>query len=200
MTEPSAQSERVEQQLKFLLEIDRLKQIERRTAIGGGSRRENTAEHSWHLALLAIVLAEHAAEPVDLSRVVAMLLVHDLVEIDAGDTFAYDVAGHETKEAREREAADRLYGMLPPEQGAQLRELWDEFERSDTPEARFALAIDRLQPVLLNHLNGGGPWMAHGISRSQVEARNIVIDHGAPALWEAALRRLDDLDARGLFP
>jgi len=191
---------RLAQQLQFVLEIDRLKLIERMTRINGGSRRENTAEHSWHLAVLATVLAEHAAEPVNIGRVVTMLLLHDLVEIDAGDTFAYDEEGHETKAAREQAAADRLYGLLPGDQAAALRELWDEFERSDTADARFALAIDRLQPVLLNHANGGGPWHDHGITRQRVEARNIVINHGAPALWGEVVRRLDELDERGLFP
>jgi putative hydrolase of HD superfamily len=190
---------RLAQQLGFVLEIDRLKLIERMTRIQGGSRRENTAEHSWHLAVLATVLAEHAAEPVNVGRVVTMLLLHDLVEIDAGDTFAYDEAGHETKAAREQAAADRLYGMLPADQAVALRALWDEFERCDTADARFALAIDRLQPVLLNHANGGGPWADHGITRQRVEARNSVINHGAPPLWAEVLRRLDELDAQGLF-
>jgi putative hydrolases of HD superfamily len=191
---------RLARQLDFLLEIDALKQIERMTKIIGGARRENTAEHSWHLALLAIVLVEHAAEPVDLARVVPMLLVHDVVEIDAGDTFAYDEAGHESKAQREQAAADRLYGLLPGEQGAWLRGLWDEFERGDTPEARYALAIDRLQPVLLNHANRGGPWRDHGIERSRVEARNAVIGAGAPTLWAEAQRRIAELDELGLFP
>ena len=200
MPSPEDQEGRIESQLTFLLEIDGLKQIERMTKIRDGARRENSAEHSWHLALLAIVLVEHAAEPVDVARVVAMLLVHDLVEIDAGDTFAYDDVGHETKVEREVQAAERLYGLLPSDQGTTLRALWDEFERGDTADARFALAIDRLQPVLLNHANRGGPWHQHGISRERVEARNAVIGEGAPALWAAALRRLDELDALGLFP
>ena len=192
--------DRVERQLDFLLEVDRLKRVERVTRITGGLRRENSAEHSWHLALLALVLGEHAVERVELSTVVAMLLVHDLVEIDAGDTFAYDDTGHESKEAREQAAATRLYGLLPDDQRDRLRALWDEFERGDTPEARFALALDRLHPVVMNHANDGDPWLEHGISRARVEARNSLIGDHAPALWEAALRRLDDLEARGRFP
>lgn len=192
--------ERLERQLDFLLQIDALKRVERMTKITGGSRRENSAEHSWHLALLAAVLAEHAAEPIELPKVMTMLLLHDLVEIDAGDTFAYDDTGHESKEEREQAAAARLYGLLPADQAERFRTLWDEFERGDTAEARFALAIDRLHPVLMNHANGGGPWIEHGISRARVEARNSVIGERAPSLWAAALRRLDELDAAGAFP
>jgi putative hydrolase of HD superfamily len=189
--------ERLERQLEFLLEADRLKQVERRTRILGSGRQENTAEHSWHLALLALVLAEHADEPVDVARVVAMLLLHDLVEIDAGDTFAYDDAGYETKAVREQLAADRLYGLLPDGQGAALRALWEEFEAAETAEARFANALDRLQPVLLSHANGGGPWQEHGITRDRVLERNAPIAAGSAALWDAALARIDEVHARG---
>ena len=162
------------------MEADRLKQVERQTAIIGGSRRENTAEHSWHLGLFALVLAEHADEPVDLARVVAMVLVHDLVEIDAGDTFAYDETGYETKAAREQAAADRLFGLLPDGQGGQLRALWEEHEAGDTADARFANALDRLQPVLLNHAAGtDAPWVRHGITYEQIVRRNAVIADGS---------------------
>ena len=190
---------RLERQVEFLLEADLLKQIERMTAILGGSRRENTAEHSWHLALFALVLSEHADEPIDVGKVITMLLVHDLVEIDAGDTFAYDDAGYETKAAREQAAADRLFGILPEGQGTALRALWEEFESGDSPEARFATAVDRLQPLLLNHANNGGPWREHGISRDRVVARNAPIGDGSAALWAFALARIDDVDARGLL-
>lgn len=187
-------------QLAFLLEADRLKGIERMTRLLDGSRRENSAEHSWHLALFALVLHDHADEPVDLLRVLTMVLLHDLVEIDAGDTFAYDDAGHETKAEREQAAAERLFGLLPPDQGPGLRAIWDEFEHGQSAEARFALALDRLQPVLLNHARGGGPWRDHGVSVERVLDRNRVIEHGSRLLWSEAERRVRELEARGLFP
>jgi putative hydrolases of HD superfamily len=193
------QDDRFAAQLHFLLEADRLKEVIRRTRIASGERYENTAEHSWHLALYALVLAEHADEPIDVSRVIRMLLIHDLVEIDAGDTFAYDEVGYESKQAREREAADRLYGILPADQATALRDLWDEFEDGDTPDARFARAIDRLQPVLLNHHRGGGPWREHGITRTRVVARNAPIADGSTVLWAHALACIDDVHARGLL-
>jgi putative hydrolase of HD superfamily len=192
-------TQRLASQVAFLVEADRLKQVERRTAIVGGARRENTAEHSWHLALFALVLAEHADEPVDVGRVVTMVLLHDLVEIDAGDTFAYDEAGHESKAEREQQAADRLFGMLPAEQGAALRVLWEEFEAHESADARFAHAVDRLQPVLLNHANDGGPWTEHGISADRVRARNQPIGLGSSALWALAQQRIADIEARGLI-
>jgi putative hydrolase of HD superfamily len=189
---------RLEQQLAFLLEADRLKQIERQTDIIGGSRRENTAEHSWHLGLFAVVLAEHADEAVELARVLAMVLVHDLVEIDAGDTFAYDEAGYETKAAREQAAADRLFGILPEGQGAELRALWEEHEAGVTADARFANALDRLQPVLLNHAAGtDAPWARHGITYEQIVRRNVVIADGSQALWAHAHERITQAVTEG---
>lgn len=199
-TEPTVAGGRLDQQIAFLLEADRLKQIERMTKILGGSRRENTAEHSWHLALFALVLAEHADEPFDVARAITMLLVHDLVEIDAGDTFAYDDAGYETKVAREEAAADRLFGLLPEPQGEQLRAIWDDFEAGASPEARFANAVDRLQPLLLNHANQGGPWREHGISRERIVARNSPIAAGSAQLWALAQDRIDEVQALGLLP
>jgi putative hydrolase of HD superfamily len=196
--EADSASSRLVQQLVFLLEADRLKQVARQTAIIGGSRRENTAEHSWHLGLFALVLAEHADEPVDVARVLAMVLVHDLVEIDAGDTFAYDEAGYETKAARERAAADRLFGLLPDEQGAELRALWEEHEAGSTADARFANALDRLQPVLLNHAAGtDAPWVRHGITYEQIVRRNVVIADGSKALWAEAHERITQAVAEG---
>jgi putative hydrolases of HD superfamily len=190
--------ERLARQLAFLLEADRLKQVERQTAIIGGSRRENTAEHSWHLGLFALVLGEHADADVDLARVVAMVLVHDLVEIDAGDTFAYDESGYETKAAREQAAADRLFGLLPEEQGRRLRELWEEHEVAETPDSRFANALDRLQPVLLNHAAGAeGPWVRHGVTYEQIVRRNAPIAAGSEALWAEAHERIAEAVANG---
>ena len=193
-----ADAGRLARQLAFLLEADRLKQVERQTAIIGGSRRENTAEHFWHLGLFALVLAEHADEPVDMARVVAMVLVHDLVEIDAGDTFAYDETGYETKAAREQAAADRLFGLLPDGQGGQLRALWEEHEAAVTADARFANALDRLQPVLLNHAAGtDAPWVRHGITYEQIVRRNAVIADGSQALWAEAHDRIAEAVREG---
>lgn len=189
--------ERLGAQLAFLLEADRLKQVERRSLITGSHRRENTAEHSWHLALFALVLGEHADDDVDLARVVAMVVLHDLVEIDAGDTFAYDDSGYATKAVREQDAADRLFGILPADQAPYLRGLWEEYERAETPDARFANALDRLQPVLLNHATGGATWAAHGVTADRVRARNSVIANGSAELWAAALAHIDDAVAQG---
>ena len=177
--------------IRFALEADRLKGVLRRTRLVDGSRHENSAEHSWHLALLAMLLADTAAPEVDAARVVRMLLVHDLIEVDAGDTFAFDTAGYLDKSDRERAAADRLFGLLPGDQRDELRALWEEFEAEETPDARFAVALDRFQPLLLNFYGGGGSWAEHGITRAQVLRRMAPIEHGAPALWPFVLRVVD---------
>jgi putative hydrolase of HD superfamily len=174
---------RLAQQIAFIVEIDQLKQVLRKTRLMDGSRHENSAEHSWHLALMAIVLAEHAVEPVDLGRVVAMLLVHDLVEIDAGDTFAFDVEANLSKVEREIAAAERVFGLLPGEQATALRRLWDEFELGETAEARFAVALDRLEPLLCNAHNEGGTWREHAVRQAAVARRMAPISIGAPGLW-----------------
>jgi putative hydrolase of HD superfamily len=184
-------------QIQFLLEIDRLKQITRRTLIADGSRRENDAEHSWHLALFAVVLAEHGPAELDLTRVIKMVLVHDLVEIDAGDTYCYDPAACATQRDRELAAAERIFALLPADQGNELRALWEEFEAKDTAESRFAAALDRLQPVLLNYHTQGRAWREHGVTRAQVIERNRHIATGAPRLWEYALALIDDAVAKG---
>lgn len=163
-----AADERLARQLRFLVELDRLKQVLRRNLLADGSRRENDAEHSWHLAVAALVLREHAPPGVDLARVVAMLLLHDVVEIDAGDAFVYDAEANAGRLERERRAAERIFGLLPPDQAAEFKALWEEFEARQTPDARFAAALDRLLPLLLNHANGGGSWREHGVRRSQV--------------------------------
>lgn len=158
---------RLAQQMAFLVEIDQLKSVLRQTPIADGSRRENTAEHSWQLAMAGMLLTEHANEPVDASHVVHLLLVHDLVEIYAGDTFIYasnDPAVAAEQEANEQAAADRLFDGLPEDQGIRLRALWDEFESKATPESRFAKSIDRLMPMLLNYVAGGGSWKVHAIT------------------------------------
>jgi putative hydrolase of HD superfamily len=183
---------RLEQFIEFLIEADKLKKILRRTLLADASRQENSAEHSWHLALSAMVLEEYAAEPVELRRVVEMVVVHDLVEIDAGDTFAYDVAGNATRRERERAAADRLFGLLPPDAGARLRGLWEEFESCATPEACFATAVDRIQPFLQNVKAGGGTWKIYGLRREQVLERMDPVRTALPALWPMVTRAVDD--------
>lgn len=193
----AGEDERLARQIAFILEIDRLKGVLRRTLLVDRSRRENSAEHSWHIALAAVLLAEHAAETVDLGRVVTMLLVHDLVEIDAGDTYVYDAGAALDKAAREERAAERLFGLLPPDQAAELRALWEEFEARATPEARFAAAVDRLQPILHNAATEGHTWRQHGVVRAQVEAVNRHIADGAPDLWKLVRRLLDEAVARG---
>jgi putative hydrolase of HD superfamily len=191
MTEAVVGSRQLERQLSFLVEADRLKSVLRQTTLCDGSRRENSAEHSWHLALMAMVLAQHADDSVDTPRVVRMLLVHDLVEIDAGDTFAYDAAANVGREAREQRAAERIFGLLPPEQAEELRALWTEFESQNTPESRLAVALDRLQPLLNNDASAGGSWRAHAVTRAQVLRRMEPIRTGLAALWPTVLDIID---------
>ena len=190
---------RLSDQISFIREIDKLKRVLRRTYLTDGSRRENSAEHSWHLAVMALVLNEHATVEVDLLRVLKMLLVHDIVEIDAGDTFCYDEAGNEDKAEREQRAADRLFPLLPRDLAKDLRALWEEFEAGATAEARFATALDRLQPMLHNYFSRGGSWQEHGITRAQVENRNQVIEDGAPDLWSYASGLLDQAEKEGFL-
>jgi len=183
--------------IDFLLEIDKLKTVLRRSRLVDGSRYENTAEHSWHLAMLVMILAPHAHPEVDAFRAMRLLVVHDIVEIDAGDTFAYDVAGHEDKEERERIAAGRIFGLLPVEQAAELRSLWDEYEARSTPTAVFAYACDRLQPMLLNASSGGVSWRENGIRQSQVKALNSPVGDAAGEFWELALALVADAVGAG---
>jgi putative hydrolases of HD superfamily len=195
MTDPG--TARLGQQLRFAVEADRLKGVERRTLLTDGSRRENAAEHSWHLALMALLLAEHASAPLDLRRVLEMLLVHDLVEIDAGDTYSYDPTAQEGKEERELAAAQRLFALLPDEQAELLLERWREHERGETPEGRFAQALDRLQPVLQNFHSGGVSWREHRVGRRQVERRVAAIGEIAPALGRHVEALLAEAARRG---
>ena len=185
--------------LRFALEADSLKSVLRRNSITDGSRRENSGEHSWHLALMALVLAPHSREPVDLAVVVEMLLVHDLVEIDAGDAFVYDTDARAQKEELEPRAADRLFKLVPGEIGTRLRARWDEFEARTTPEAQFAHSVDRLAPLLLNHANHGELWTNYGITADRALAYNAHIADGSPDLWAAARAVLDDASANGWF-
>ncbi|MFZ5827574.1 MAG: HD domain-containing protein [Bacillota bacterium] len=189
--------ERLIQQLAFIVEIDKLKSIVRQSYLMNGSRKENDAEHTWHLAMMALLLAEHANERVDVNRVIQMLLVHDLVEIDAGDTFAYDDRGHDDKEERERRAADRIFSLLPHDQATALRALWDEFEERATPEARFAAAVDRFHPMLHNYHNQGKSWQEHGITSDRVLIRNQHIAEGSATLWEYVRLMIQDAVGRG---
>ncbi len=183
---------RLHQQIQFILEIDRLKQILRQTLLTDSSRRENSAEHSWHLAMMAFVLAEYAPSGTDLLQAIKMLLIHDIVEIDAGDVSCYDVQSNLDKSEREQQAADRIFGLLPPDQAAELRALWDEFETRTTPTAQFAAALDRIQPILHNRQTQGHSWQIHGVKQAQVMQRLAPVETGAPQLWEYMQQLIDE--------
>ncbi len=188
---------RLDEQIAFILEIDKLKTVMRRTILTDASRAENSSEHSWHIAIMAGLLQEYAAEAVDTQRVTQMLLVHDVVEVDAGDTYAYDAAANAGKAAREQAAADRIFGLLPPDQGRYFRALWDEFEEMSTPESRYANALDRVQAALLNFHSGGIAWQQHGIRVSQVIERMQPVKTGAPGLWPVIERIVKQSAERG---
>ena len=191
-------NDRLSQQIRFVIEADKLKGVLRQTWLVDRSRRENDAEHSWHLALMAVLLAEYAAEGgLDLARVLKMVVVHDLVEIDAGDTFVYDEAGRSDQSDREREAADRIFSILPPDQAGEIRALWEEFEARRTPESRYAAALDRLQPLLCNYHTQGRAWREHGVTSDMVLARNRHMAEGAPQLWRYAEDLIRDAVRRG---
>lgn len=186
--------ERLERQLAFILEIDKEKNIFRQTHLSGHGRNENDAEHAWHMAIMAYLLREYANEPVDIGRVMLMCLIHDVVEIDAGDTYAYDTEALATQKARENAAEERIYALLPADQGAELRAIFDEFEENKTPEARFAHAMDNLQPLLLNDSNGGGDWREHQVTAEQVYGRQSKTREGSQRLFEL----VDDLIQRNI--
>ena len=176
--------DRLEQQLSFLLEIDRQKEIIRQTYLADGSRKESDAEHAWHIAVMCMVLSEYANEPIDVAKTVMMLLLHDVIEIDAGDTYAYDEAGNATKKEREQKGAERIYGLLPEDQRDYFRGLWDEFEAMETPEAKFANAMDKIQPVLLTDHANGKSWVEHGVRGDQILKRNERTHEGSEVLWD----------------
>ncbi len=180
--------DRLQQQMEFILEADKLKKIVRQTYLADGSRKEEDADHSWHLALMCALLCEHAKEPIDVLKTIKMVLIHDMVEIDAGDTYAYDNAGNETKREREVRAADRIFNLLPQDQAQEMRALWEEFEAADTPESRFANTLDKVQPLMLNDASGGRSWREHGVKESQVRGRNRATADGSETLWEYADR------------
>ena len=199
MTNPA---ERLAQQIAFIVEADRLKEVFRQTLVTQSRRRENDAEHSWHLCLLVLVLAEHAEfKGLDLLRVLKMVILHDLVEIDAGDTFAYDTAAMANQHEREARAADRIFGLLPADQASAFRAIWDEFEARQTPESKFAAAVDRFQPMLLNCLTEGAAWQRHGVTHDRVVARNAHIAAGSARLWDYAEKMIQAaVDAGHLAP
>ena len=178
------EKERLEQQIRFIVEVDKVKNIFRQTYLADGKRKENDAEHSWHLALMAVLLKEHMDEEVDVARVMTMVLIHDLVEIDAGDTYAYDEAGAATKRERESKAADRIFGLLPEDQGEYFRMLWEEFETYESADAKYAHLLDNFQPILLNDASGGKSWAEHSVHRSQPCKRNARIPETSEIVWE----------------
>lgn len=174
---------RLEQQLAFIKEIDKVKNVFRQTYLVDKNRKENDAEHSWHIAIMALLLKEYAEEEVDVLKVITMVLIHDLVEIDAGDTYAYDEEGHKTKQERELRAADRIFGLLPKDQGVYLRTLWDEFEAYESSDAKYAHLLDNFQPLLLNDAAEGIAWLEHGVKKSQIYKRNAKIEETSTAIW-----------------
>lgn len=196
---PAMELTRLEKQIRFIVEIDKLKTIRRRTYLINERRNENTAEHSWHIALMAMILFEYSNAKVDLQKVLKMALVHDIVEIDAGDTFVYDRTATRDKAERERIAAERIFNILPEDQAVELRALWDEFEARETAEARFAAAMDRFMPQLHNYHTDGGSWREHAVTHNQVVDRNQAMQEGAAELWEWTQRMLDDAVAKGFL-
>lgn len=175
---------RLEQQVNFIVEIDKVKNIFRQTYLADANRKENDAEHSWHLAVSAFLLKEHVKEEVDLLKTILMVLIHDLVEIDAGDTYAYDDAGAIDKREREEKGAERIFGMLPEDQGTYFRELWEEFETYESADAKFAHLLDNFQPLLLNDASNGKSWEEHGVKKSQIYKRNAKIEETSAPVWE----------------
>lgn len=189
--------DRLKQQMDFILEMDKSKAVQRQTYLAAADRKENDAEHSWHLAMMCILLNEYANEKIDVLKTVIMVLIHDVIEIDAGDTYAYDTAGNETKSVRETAAAKRIFGLLPEDQGSYLKKLWEEFEAGETPEAKFARTLDRVQPLMLNDATNGRAWVEHGIHAEQVYKRNESTHEGSEQLWKYAKALIDKNIAAG---
>lgn len=175
---------RLQKQLDFILELDKEKSIYRQTHISGYARQENDAEHAWHMAVMAYLLKEYSNQKIDIAKTVMMILIHDVVEIDAGDTYAYDTEAKKNQAEREKLASERIFGLLPPDQAQELTALFDEFEQNQTPEAQFAHAMDNFQPLLLNDINGGKDWIRHGIKRTQVINRQEKSKDGSKTVWE----------------
>lgn len=191
--------ERLQKQINFMLEVDKLKNIYRQTYVLHENRTENDAEHSWHLALLAFLLSEYSNEPIDVLRTIKMVLIHDIVEIDAGDTYCYDEEGYKDKSERETKAAERIFGILPHDQKNEMYNLWLEFEDRKTPEAKFAAVLDRIQPIMLNYTKDGISWKNHGISKEQVIKRNEHTSEGSNTLWQYIRSILDDAAEKGFL-
>jgi putative hydrolase of HD superfamily len=189
--------DRLSKQIQFLIEIDKLKTVFRRSYLENGERFENSAEHSWHITVMAMLLAEYANDTIDQIRVMKMLLIHDIVEIDAGDTYCYDIAAAQDKKKKEMKAADRIFSLLPEDQARELREFWEEFETGTTPEACFANALDRLMPLLHNYYTEGKSWKEHDVILEQVVSRNRKIDDGSRVLWEYAEKIIHDAVTKG---
>ncbi len=196
----SAEGERFKRQIEFILEADQLKKIARKTTLLDVSRQENSAEHSWHIALLVLILSEYANHrQLDMLHVIKLLLIHDLVEIDAGDTYCYDEVGGRDQRKREIEAAERIFKILPEDQAIALRALWNEYEAKDTPESKFANALDRVQPFLHNYFTRGHTWQKYGIQKNQVIERMQPVREGSHFLWEYVLSLIDDAVQRGFL-
>ena len=183
--------ERLKKQMAFLLEVDKLKFITRQTYLSDGKRKENDGEHSWHLALMAVLLSEYSNEKIDLVKVITMVLIHDIVEIDAGDTYAYDAVGNQSKREREVKAADRIFNILPEDQAKKFCQLWEEFEAYETPEAKFAHVCDNVQPLMLNDATDGLAWREHDVKKSQVLQRNSRTGEGSKVMMEYINKILD---------
>lgn len=193
-------NERLMKQIQFITEIDKLKQIFRQNVVIGTTRNENDAEHSWHMAAMAIILSEYSAEKkLDMLKVLKLILIHDLVEIDAGDTFCYDEKGYEDKEEREKKAANRLFSVLPEDQSKEIYELWREFEELQTPEAKFAACLDRIQPLILNYNTNGHTWQKPGVTSEKVIKRNSMLEQNAPELWALAKEIIDSSIEKGIL-
>ncbi|MCF2489306.1 HD family hydrolase [Dyadobacter sp. CY347] len=186
-------------QIEFIKEVDKLKYILRKTKLFNSDRNENDAEHSWHLSLMAIVLAGHANFPIDLLKVVKMLLIHDIVEIDAGDTFIYDTQKNHSNTDEERLAANRIFGLLPADQANELIAIWEEFEEGQTNEAKFARAMDRLEPLLQNTSNNGGTWTEFGVSYEKVYAKKQIIQQGSESIWQYAEQLINESVEKGIL-
>lgn len=191
---------RLKQQMEFMLELDKMKNIYRQTRVLHEDRAENDAEHSWHLAIMAFLLAEYSNEKIDVLKTMKMVLLHDVVEIDAGDTYCYDAKGNETKAERENQAAERIFGLLPDDQQKEFHSLWREFEDVETPESRFANALDRVQPLMLNYTKGGESWKEHGIHYDQVYERTKKIQPGSDVLWDYIHAVIDECRKVGILP
>ena len=195
--EEKQEKSRIDRQFDFIREIDKEKFITRQTFLSDAKRRENDAEHAWHMAIMTLLLSEYANEEIDVLRVISMLLIHDLVEIDAGDTYAYDAVGGATQHTREEAAAQRIYGLLPEDQGKWLYDLWEEFEAYETPEAKYAHMLDNSQPLFLNNATDGISWVEHGVKKSQIYTRNRRTGEGAPKIWEYMQELIDQHVEKG---